>query len=89
MIKPINAIYGTAGQDLPAVPVTTISYRFEILHLQDGFVLLTHGGKLGVISAIIGHLMRHDEMVLCLHRHLRVVAHHVGLMAHSPNLWLL
>jgi len=67
-----------AGQDLLAVPVTAVSDSVELVHLQNSLGLLAHGSKLSPITAIVDDLMRHDEVVLGLDRHLHVVADDPG-----------
>jgi hypothetical protein len=56
------------------VEVAAIGHRIERLRLESGLRLLRHGGELRAIRADVGHLVRDDQVVLRLDRHLHVVA---------------
>ena len=59
---------------LPPVHVARVGHRGERLDLQRFARLPCHGLEARVIVALGGHLMRHDELVLCIHRLLHGVA---------------
>src|SRR5208282_6484766 len=64
-----------ALQNLFAVEVTAVGDDIELVHVERRFRLLGHMGELRPIGSLIGYLMRHDQMMLCLDGNLDVVAH--------------
>ena len=70
-----------AGQHLVAIEIAAIGQHGEFLTRHHVPGLLPHRQQLGAVVADIGHLVRHDEMVLGLHRHLDVVADNAGALA--------
>jgi hypothetical protein len=63
-----------ACQNLWAIEVATIGDDIEVVSIKNVFRLQRHRGKLRAIRAGIRHLVRDDQMMLCIHRYLNVVA---------------
>ena len=69
------------GQHLVTVVVAAIRQRSDVLTSHHVPGLLPHRQQLRAVVADIGHLVRHDQMMLGLHCHLDVVADNAGALA--------
>ena len=71
-----------AGKHFFPIEVSPIGNHREVLNGHGRAGMRCHRRQLIPIGADIGHLVRHDEVVFCIHRRLYVVAHDTG----SPRL---
>ena len=75
------AALAVGGPVLAQDKVRHVGDRIERPRLESGLRLLRHGGELRAIRADVGHLVRDDQVVLRLDRHLHVVADDAGAAA--------